>query len=273
MKITRREMLKWTTAAATSGLWLSALGRMTEALAAQTPQTPILWVSQGADHNNFLAQLGQRLPSFLELVSSHWNLRQYETLAPSDSGFSYEKSISAPILVIEAIPSPERMKSEEGKGLLQALTQAKAAIFLGTDVCYGGMVTPSATVNDFQKICRDQSTPIINLPGIPVPPHHLVGTLGHLDLIGFPRLDAFRRPTLFYGELVCAKCENRAMLENGVFAGEWGQKGCLLQLGCKGPVTHNSCASHKWNGGESWCVGAGGACTGCSEPGYPDHGG
>jgi hydrogenase small subunit len=122
-------------------------------------------------------------------------------------------------------------------------------------------------------LCRVEKTPLIKLPGIPVPPHHLIGTLSHLQFVGFPRLDAQYRPELYYGETVCATCERRGDLESGRFASALGRTGCLFRLGCRGPITHNTCSSARWNGGVNWCVGAGGPCTGCAEPGYPDHGG
>jgi hydrogenase small subunit len=44
-------------------------------------------------------------------------------------------------------------------------------------------------------------------------------------------------------------------------------------LGCKGPVTHNACASLKWNGGTSFPIESGHGCIGCSEPYFWDNGG
>ncbi len=101
----------------------------------------------------------------------------------------------------------------------------------------------------------------------------LIGTLSHLQFLGFPRLDAQHRPELYYSDTVCQTCERRGDLEAGRFAAALGEAGCLLRLGCKGPVTHNTCSAVRWNGGVNWCVGAGGPCTGCAEPGFPDHAG
>jgi len=38
-------------------------------------------------------------------------------------------------------------------------------------------------------------------------------------------------------------------------------------------VTHNACATVKWNGGTSWPVESGHGCLGCSEPDFWDAGG
>ena len=38
-------------------------------------------------------------------------------------------------------------------------------------------------------------------------------------------------------------------------------------------MTHNACATAKWNGGTSWPVESGHGCLGCSEPDFWDAGG
>jgi hydrogenase small subunit len=48
---------------------------------------------------------------------------------------------------------------------------------------------------------------------------------------------------------------------------------CLFEVGCKGPVTYNACATLKWNGGVSFPIQSGHGCLGCSEPGFWDMGG
>ena len=48
---------------------------------------------------------------------------------------------------------------------------------------------------------------------------------------------------------------------------------CLYKVGCKGPVTYNSCATLKWNGGVSFPIQSGHGCLGCSEPDFWDQGG
>ncbi|HUJ74468.1 MAG TPA: hypothetical protein VL359_06395, partial [bacterium] len=138
---------------------------------------------------------------------------------------------------------------------------------------YGGSNSPPASARRLGELCHQGQTPLIKLPGIPVPPQHLVGTLAHLQFVGFPRVDGHLRPSLYYTQVLCEHCERRGDLEAGRYAAAWGERGCLLRLGCKGPSTHNSCSAVRWNSGSNWCVGAGGPCTGCAEPGFPDHDG
>jgi hydrogenase small subunit len=47
--------------------------------------------------------------------------------------------------------------------------------------------------------------------------------------------------------------------------------GCLIEMGCKGPVTHNACTKIKWNQGVSFPMMAGHGCIGCSEPDFWDR--
>ena len=43
-------------------------------------------------------------------------------------------------------------------------------------------------------------------------------------------------------------------------------------MGCKGPVTYNSCGIIKWNDGISYPIQSGHPCIGCSEAGFWDNG-
>lgn len=47
--------------------------------------------------------------------------------------------------------------------------------------------------------------------------------------------------------------------------------GCLMNVGCKGPVTHNACSKIRWNQGVSFPIMAGHGCIGCSEPDFWDR--
>ena len=69
----------------------------------------------------------------------------------------------------------------------------------------------------------------------------------------------------------------RPFYERGLFAKSFDDEGarkgyCLFELGCKGPVTYNSCATIKWNGGTSFPIQSGHGCLGCSEPNFWDKG-
>ena len=116
-------------------------------------------------------------------------------------------------------------------------------------------------------------TPLINIPGCPSHPDWFIGTVAHVLLLGLPKpqeVDAHGRMKLFYGTTVHRACTNRDYLDDGVLAKKPGELGCLLELGCKGPLTMADCPRRSWNSGVNWCIGSGGPCLGCTEPGFPD---
>lgn len=273
--VTRRDVLRLLAATAAGTAVLSATRGLAHALTSATNPPTLVWITEGGDELNLLARLGQAEPGFQELVLLQWNVRDHDDLVPT--GYSVPEGLppEAPILVVETLPVAAGEAADEGpvQRFTELLQMAKAVILLGTDASYGGIRAGAEDVAYLERLCKDSKTPVIKLPGVPVPPQHLVGVLAHLEYFGFPRLDAHGRPMLYYGETVCLTCERRADLDAGRFADGFGEPGCLLRLGCKGLVTHNSCSRARWNEGENWCVGAGGPCTGCSEPGFPDHAG
>jgi hydrogenase small subunit len=93
-----------------------------------------------------------------------------------------------------------------------------------------------------------------------------------------PELDDRKRPLAYFGTTIHDQCYRRPFYDQGKFAKSFDDEGarqgwCLFELGCKGPVTHNACASLKWNGGTSFPIEAGHGCIGCSEPDFWDAGG
>jgi len=153
-----------------------------------------------------------------------------------------------------------------------------AIIALGTCAAFGGIAAgapnPSGSVgmDEFLKK-RNISVPLINVPGCPPHPDWFVGTVASILIGGLPQpedLDEHKRPKAFYGKLIHENCPRRAYFDEGKFARKFGDPGCLNELGCKGPVTYADCPIRLWNHGTNWCIGSGGACIGCVEPGFPD---
>lgn len=265
--------MKWMGAAAAGMAGLEAFENMAAALTKGEKTPALIWINDHGTDVNLLSLLGNEVPGFLDLVQGHWDVIAHEALMPMLYTRGPQPRNQAPILVVEQIPPYLVKKTSAENPLLKTLQASKAVVQLGTDACFGGMVIPPSRIDQFDLLCREVKTPVIKLPGVPTPPHHVVGVLAHLEYFGFPRVDGRRRPLIYYGETVCRHCEHQGDLQRGRFAKHYGGKGCLLHLGCKGPITHNTCSKQRWNGGRNWCVGAGGPCTGCSEPGFPDHGG
>jgi hydrogenase small subunit len=163
--------------------------------------------------------------------------------------------------------------------LVEAAKGAAAIVAIGTCAAYGGI--PKANPNPtgavaVSDIVKDK--PVVNIPGCPPIPAVLTGVLAHYLTFGtLPELDPFGRPKAFYGETIHDRCYRRPFYDQGRFAKTFDDEGarngwCLYELGCKGPVTYNACATVKWNGGTSFPIQSGHGCLGCSEPDFWDKG-
>ena len=121
--------------------------------------------------------------------------------------------------------------------------------------------------------------PVINISGCPPIPEAMAGTIAYLVTFGkLPDLDHLNRPKAFFGDSIHDRCYRRPFYDKGLFAKSFDDEGarkgwCLYEVGCKGPVTYNACATLKWNGGVSFPIQSGHGCLGCSEPNFWDKGG
>ena len=154
---------------------------------------------------------------------------------------------------------------------------AMAVVAIGTCAAFGGIPAgqpnPTGAVSIAELLAREGiDTPVINIPGCPPHPDWLVGSLASVMRygLGAVEVDEIGRPKLFYGRLVHETCPRRADFDAGKFAKNFGEPGCMYELGCKGPVTYADCSKRMWNSGTNWCIGAGSPCHGCVEPGFPD---
>ena len=164
--------------------------------------------------------------------------------------------------------------------MLQDVAKGAAAIIaVGTCAAFGGI--PHANPNPtgavaVTDIIKDK--PVINVSGCPPIPVVITGVLAHyLTFGGLPELDQYNRPLSFYGDSIHDRCYRRPFYDQGKFAKSFDDEGarngwCLYELGCKGPTTHNACATTKWNNGVSFPIQSGHPCLGCSEPNFWDAG-
>lgn len=164
--------------------------------------------------------------------------------------------------------------------LKESAKNAAAIVAVGSCAAYGGL--PKAEPNptgavSVADIITDK--PIINVSGCPPIPIVITGVLAHILTFGnLPELDHLGRPAAFYGQSIHDRCYRRPFYEKGLFAKTFDDEGakkgwCLYELGCKGPVTFNACATTKWNEGTSFPIESGHGCIGCSEPDFWDFGG
>jgi hydrogenase small subunit len=164
--------------------------------------------------------------------------------------------------------------------LKEAAAGAAAVVAVGTCASFGGI--PYANPNPTGAVPVSElvtDKPIINVSGCPPIPVVITGVLAHYLTFGeIPALDSLGRPLAFFGESIHDRCYRRPFYDQGKFAKSFDDEGarngwCLFELGCKGPTTHNACATKKWNGGLSFPIESGHPCLGCSEPNFWDGGG
>jgi len=168
--------------------------------------------------------------------------------------------------------------------------QAAAVVAIGSCASWGGVQSaapnPTEAVGIPEAFAREGITradgaalPVITLPGCPASPYNLLSTvLYYLTLQKLPALDAKGRPLFAYGRLIHDHCERRPHFDAGRFAEQFGDEGhrqgwCLYKLGCKGPETHANCPAIEFGdvGGNTWPVGIGHPCFGCTEQGVGFH--
>jgi len=159
--------------------------------------------------------------------------------------------------------------------LQETASKAAAVIAIGSCASWGGV--PSADPNPTGAVGVEEiisGKPIINIPGCPPNPYTLLGVVLEFVTMGkLPELDDQRRPKFAFDRVIHENCPRRAHFDAGRFALSFGDEGhrkgyCLYKLGCKGPVTHASCATRSFNEVPGvWPIGVGAPCFGCTEKG------
>ncbi|MFN2454319.1 MAG: hydrogenase expression protein HypE [Pyrinomonadaceae bacterium] len=180
-------------------------------------------------------------------------------------------------------PSTERRRVSTAEWMKRLAPGAAATIAIGTCATWGGIpasygnITGSMSVMDW--LGKDYRSalglPVINIPGCaPVGDNFtdaVQAILLFLQGLGpLPEFDELGRPAWQFAETVHHHCVRAGYYEEGIFAKEYGDQECLVELGCWGPVvqcniTEKGAVAHL--GG---CMNAGGICIGCTMPGFPD---
>ncbi len=254
---------------------------------------PIIWLELADCSGNSEAFIKSAHPAIGDLIFEYISLDYHELLMSSageESESALERTIREEkgtyVLIVEgAIPMGMEGKylrigprGETGISLLQRCgVDAAMVIAVGSCAFDGGVVAaapnPTGAVGVAEALQRED---IINLPGCPVNPINIVGTLlAYLMFEEAPALDQFNRPLWAYEGRIHDNCERRGHFELGEFVKEWGDEGakkgwCLFEMGCKGPYAHANCPTMKFNLNTSWPVQAGHGCMGCVERGFFD---
>ena len=162
--------------------------------------------------------------------------------------------------------------------------RAAAVLALGTCAAYGGIPAmrnnPTGAMGLRDYLGRSWTSQlglaIVNLPGCPAQPDNITETLLHLAMhvagvAPMVDLDELGRPSWLFGRTVQHGCGRAGFAEQGEFARTPADaRGCLVKLGCKGPVAKCNVPIRGWVGGVGGCPNVGGICTACTMPGFPD---
>ena len=292
--VSRRSFLKFCTALAT----MMALPPGTATAIAETlvkaSRPSAIWLSFQECTGCTESLTRSHTPTLENMIFNMISLDYHETLQAA-SGYGAEKSREDAmkkffgkylLLVDGSIPLRDggvysTVAGRTNLDMLQEAAKGAAAIIaVGTCSSFGGI--PGAKPNPtgavpVSDIVKDK--PIIHVPGCPPIPVVITGVLAHYLTFGkLPELDHLGRPKSFYGETIHDRCYRRPFYDRGMFAKTFDDEGarngwCLFELGCKGPITHNACATTKWNAGTSFPIESGHGCLGCSEPNFWDAGG
>ena len=160
---------------------------------------------------------------------------------------------------------------------------AAAVIAIGTCATWGGVpaaagnVTGSMSVMDLlgKDYLSALGLPVINVPGCsPLGDNFtetIMSVLMFLAGVGpLPEIDELGRPAWMFKNTVHQGCVRAGNYEEGIFAKEYGDPECLVELGCWGPVVQCNMTSRGAIGHAGGCMNTGGICIGCTMPGFPD---
>ncbi len=161
----------------------------------------------------------------------------------------------------------------------EAAQEAKAIVAWGScasNGCIQGSKPNPTGATPIHRIISGK--PIVKVPGCPPIAEVMAGTIVHLLAFErIPQLDGLGRPKAFYSRRVHDTCYRRPNYDAGLFVESFDDENakrgyCLYKMGCRGPVTYNSCGGIRWNNGVSYPIQSGHGCIGCSEASFWDNG-
>ncbi|MDR7482226.1 MAG: hydrogenase expression protein HypE [Armatimonadota bacterium] len=187
-------------------------------------------------------------------------------------------------LGVEVMPDGTRRPIPTSEWLKRLAPKAAAVIAIGTCATWGGipaaMGNPTGAMGVMDFLGRDFRSafglPVINIPGCsPVGDNFtetVAAVLLFLQGLGpLPEFDELGRPAWLFRETVHRQCVRAGYYEEGSFAQRYGDKECLVEIGCWGPVVQCNITSRGAINHMGGCMSVGGVCIGCTMPGFPDR--
>ena len=177
----------------------------------------------------------------------------------------------------------ERRRVATAEWVRRMAPGAAAVIAIGTCACWGGVPaaygnpTGAMSVMDFlgQDYRSAFGLPVVNVPGCAPLGDNFTEVVAMLLMFlnqrtPLPEFDELGRPAWLFGDTVHRHCPRAGWYEEGIFAKEYGEKECLVEIGCWGPVVDCNIVERGAVGHMGGCMVAGGVCIGCTMPGFPD---
>jgi hydrogenase small subunit len=161
---------------------------------------------------------------------------------------------------------------------------AAAAIAIGTCATWGGIPAaagnPTGSMSMMDFLGKDYRSafglPVINIPGCSPIGDNFTETVAAILLFlqgmgPLPEFDELGRPAWLFRDTVHQRCVRAGFYEEGVFAENYGDRECLVEVGCWGPVVQCNITSRGAINHMGGCMNTGGICIGCTMPGFPDR--
>ncbi|CAK0777510.1 hydrogenase (acceptor) [Gammaproteobacteria bacterium] len=208
----------------------------------------------------------------LSLATGEQAMRVLDHMATQAEGFIFVLEGGIPVGMPHACVMGERPMTDWVERLARRaglLVAAGTCAALGGIPSMNGTVTGSMTLREF-LIHKGIQKPLVALPNCPMKPEHFVYVLLHQLKMGhLPKLDELARPHKFFSHTIHDRCIYYADFQERRYAEHIGDEGCLLKLGCQGPVTRNDCMQFGHNHNTNTCIRAGHPCVGCAGERFP----
>ncbi len=155
------------------------------------------------------------------------------------------------------------------------IKNAATVVLSGTCSCAGGVPASMGNVTgavSSEKYIQEKklTTPYVKIPGCPVHPDRLMGTVAYIVATGkLPEL-VRGTPKQYYPDLIHNLCGRFPKFSEDKYTTDYTQPDkCLLKKGCRGPITYSDCPTRRWNGKVNVCIESNAPCIGCINPLFP----